>query len=254
MRKQIPREPASSPVQAVHRSPPTDGPEGSRGRGRPRDASKHASIVLAAQTLFISHGYAATSMEAIAEQAGVSKLTVYNQFGSKQDIFVAAVKAKCAEMLSSLHLATTGRMPPRRALVSVGHAFLGLILSAEAVAMFRLIVQERSPELSELFYRSAIVPTIEQVAGVLAGLETGDNLSFGDPMQASCDYLDLLKGHPWLITMMGLPPMSPAELDRHVEHCADTMLRAWTIAPAPAAATGRRAPRPRAVPRASKRA
>ncbi|MCE2947663.1 MAG: TetR/AcrR family transcriptional regulator [bacterium] len=240
-------------MDPVHRSPPPDDPAArARGRGRPRDASKHASIVLAAQVLFISHGYAATSMEAIAEQAGVSKLTVYNQFGSKQDIFVAAVKAKCAEMLSSLDLATTGRMPPRRALVSVGHAFLGLIMSAEAVAMFRLIVQERSPELSGLFYRSAIVPTIEQVAAVIAAFEAGDTLSFGDPMQAAHDYLDLLKGHPWLLTMMGLPPMSPAELDRHVEHCADVMLRAWTSRPAPAA--GVRAPRTLTLPRAAKRA
>jgi TetR/AcrR family transcriptional repressor of mexJK operon len=252
MRKQLSREPAGSLAKIAHPSPPADGPEASRGRGRPRDASKHAAIVLAAQTLFISQGYAATSMEAIAEQAGVSKLTVYNQFGSKQDIFVAAVTAKCAEMLSSLDLATNGRMPPRRALVSVGHAFLGLILSTEGVAMFRLIVQERSPELSDLFYRSAIVPTIEQVAGVIAGLDPGDSLSFGDPRQASCDYLDLLKGHPWLLTMMGLPPMSPAELDRHVEHCADVMLRAWTSRPAPAA--GVRAPRPRTLPRAAKRA
>lgn len=195
--------------------------------------------MLAAQTLFISQGFGATSMEAIAERAGVSKLTLYNQFGSKQDIFVAAVTAKCDEMLGSLHLAAPGRMPVRRALVSTGHAFLGLILSPEAVAMLRLIMQERSPELSGLFYRSAIEPTTEQVAAVIAGFEASDQLDIGDPLQASCDYLDLLKGKPWLLTLMGLQPMSASELDQHVEHCADVMLRAWAapVARASAAAT-----------------
>jgi TetR/AcrR family transcriptional repressor of mexJK operon len=195
--------------------------------------------VRAAQTLFIAQGFGATSMEAIAERAGVSKLTLYNQFGSKQDIFVAAVTAKCEEMLGSLHLASPGRMPVRRALVSTGHAFLGLILSPEAVAMLRLIMQERSPELSGLFYRSAIEPTTEQVAAVIAGFEASDRLNIGDPLQAACDYLDLLKGQPWLVTLMGLQPMSASELDRHVEHCADVMLRAWTVPVARAAAAGR---------------
>jgi len=241
MRKRISHDVATPARPRARAVAPTLPPASARGRGRPRDASKHASIVVAAQALFISQGFGATSMEAIAERAGVSKLTLYNQFGSKQDIFVAAVTAKCNEMLASLDLASPGRMPVRRALVSTGHAFLGLILSAEAVAMLRLIMQERSPELSGLFYRSAIAPTIEQVAAVIAGFEASDRLRIGDPMQASRDYLDLLKGQPWLLTMMGLPPMSVPELDRHVEHCADVMLRAWTApaADVPAAAQGR---------------
>ncbi len=236
--------------------PAAEAPARSRGRGRPRDESKRASIVLAAQALFCANGYGATTMEAIAEHAGVSKLTVYNQFGSKQDMFVAAVTAKCAEMLAPLDLAATGHMPPRHALIATGHTFLGLLLSPEAVAMFRLIMQEQSSELSELFYRSAIQPTTEQVASVIAGFGPDAHLCVDDPRQAAHDYLDLIKGRPFLLSQMGLPPMGRAELERHVEHCADLMLRAWTRPAGTGAGNRTRttsAAGPAASPRRSKR-
>ena len=248
---------AVSTAAAGRAGPAQDDQAPARGRGRPRDESKRAAIVLAAQALFIEHGYGATSMEAIAEHAGVSKLTVYNQFGSKQEMFVAAVTAKCAAMLSSLDLAANGRLPPRRALVAIGHTFLGLLLSPEAVAMFRLIVQERSTELSELFYRSAIKPTIEQVAAVIAGFDADGRLAFDDPWQASSDYLDLVKGRPFLLSQMGLPPMGRAELERHVEHCADLMLRAWARPAVAAPGSSSRVAssvRPASAPRRPKRA
>ena len=40
-------------------------------RGRPSDMTKHAAIMTAAQKLFMENGYAATSMERIAETAQV---------------------------------------------------------------------------------------------------------------------------------------------------------------------------------------
>lgn len=193
----------------------------------------------------MAQGYNATSMDAIAERAGVSKLTLYNQFGSKQDIFVAAVSAKCAEMLAPLEVADARRMPPRRALLTIGHTFLGLVLSPAAIAMYRLLMHERSPELSGLFYRTAIVPTCEQVAAILVGLREDAKFDFDDPLQAACDYLDLLKGRPFVCELMGLPAMSRPELEAHVGHCADVMLRAWRAAPAtPGEAGARRRTRP----------
>jgi len=239
------RKRRSPTLPAPARAPTAEWPQVSgtapaRTRGRPRDASKRAAIVCSAQALFMAQGYNATSMDAIAERAGVSKLTLYNQFGSKQDIFVAAVGAKCAEMLAPLEMADARRLPPRRALIAIGHTFLGLVLSPEAVSMYRLLVQERSPELSGLFYRTAIVPTAEQVAAILAGLRGDPGLVFEDPMQAAGDYLDLLKGRPFVSTLMGLPEMSRAERDAHVEHCADVMLRAWRPTPDTAGGPGAR--------------
>jgi AcrR family transcriptional regulator len=45
-----------------------------------------ASILEAARLLFIAHGYAATTLQAIADQAGVAVQTVYAAFGSKREL------------------------------------------------------------------------------------------------------------------------------------------------------------------------
>jgi TetR/AcrR family transcriptional repressor of mexJK operon len=226
MRKQVPvsRPAAGAAAGASSAASATASP---RGRGRPRDESKRAAIIGAAQHLFIAQGFAGTSMEAIADRAGVSKLTVYNQFGSKQEMFAASLIAKCDEMLAPLDLDAVSGLPVRDALVAIGHTFLKLILSPAALAMFRLIAEEPSPELTELFHRNAILRTNEQIAAVLASYARKGTLRFDDADQAAWDYLTLVKGRPHVCLQIGLPPMSRRDLARHVEHCADFALRAW---------------------------
>lgn len=57
-----------------------------------RDKSKkRTSILNGAIDVFISMGYELASMDKIAETAGVSKRTVYNHFGSKENLFQAIV-------------------------------------------------------------------------------------------------------------------------------------------------------------------
>jgi len=63
-----------------------------------RDKSKKkAAILKGAEDIFISLGYELASMDKIAEQAGVSKRTVYNHFGSKENLFEVIVGELLAE-------------------------------------------------------------------------------------------------------------------------------------------------------------
>ncbi len=54
-------------------------------------------IVEAARSLFASRGYAETSMEAVAEEAGVSPRTVYTVFGTKKALLGAICEAWLVE-------------------------------------------------------------------------------------------------------------------------------------------------------------
>ncbi|SEG74909.1 transcriptional regulator, TetR family [Actinacidiphila yanglinensis] len=57
----------------------------------PRAERKRAAILRAARGLFLREGFDA-SVDQIAAEAGVSKVTVYNHFGSKQALFVEVIK------------------------------------------------------------------------------------------------------------------------------------------------------------------
>ena len=63
-----------------------------------RDTSKkRLSILDGAVRVFIENGYDASSMDRIAEQASVSKRTVYNHFASKEILFQEIITAFLAE-------------------------------------------------------------------------------------------------------------------------------------------------------------
>ena len=57
---------------------------------------KRTAIVDAARQSFLEGGYAQTSMDRIAEAAGVSVKTVYRHFQNKDDLFSAVMQAACS--------------------------------------------------------------------------------------------------------------------------------------------------------------
>jgi len=63
------------------------------GPGRPKDLAKREAILEASKALFVRLGFDAVSMDQIAAEAGVSKLTVYSHFGDKETLFAAAVQS-----------------------------------------------------------------------------------------------------------------------------------------------------------------
>lgn len=60
---------------------------------RARSARSRALIVNAAHAAFLEHGYVGTTIDGIAERAGVSVQTVYSGFGNKPALLVAALDA-----------------------------------------------------------------------------------------------------------------------------------------------------------------
>lgn len=62
-----------------------------RGR-RPGAPDTRAAILVAARSLFAEQGYAGTSVRAVASAAGVDAALVHHYFGTKDDLFIAALE------------------------------------------------------------------------------------------------------------------------------------------------------------------
>ena len=62
-----------------------------RGRGRPRSEEAHRAILGAAEKLLLEHGLAGVSMDEIADDAGVSKATIYRWWPSKELLALEAL-------------------------------------------------------------------------------------------------------------------------------------------------------------------
>ena len=60
--------------------------------------TKREAIVVSASRRFMTDGFAATSIEQVAADAGVSKVTIYNHFVDKRGLFAAAIDLECQKM------------------------------------------------------------------------------------------------------------------------------------------------------------
>ncbi|GAA2879201.1 TetR family transcriptional regulator [Actinoplanes cyaneus] len=65
-----------------------------RRTGRPRSQESRDAILLAATQLVVEQGYAAASIEKIAQRAGVGKQTIYRGWPSKGDVLMEALARK----------------------------------------------------------------------------------------------------------------------------------------------------------------
>jgi AcrR family transcriptional regulator len=88
-----------------------------RPRGRPRGAYATRSRILdAATSLIVENGYQSISLEDIAEKAGVSRRTIYDQFGSKRGVLEGIVNRMAEEGLPELLTAISQSKDPVEAL------------------------------------------------------------------------------------------------------------------------------------------
>jgi len=100
-----------------------------RAPGRPRSAASHQAIMRATLELLAETGLRATSMDAIAARAGVSKATIYRRWKSKEELI--------EELLDTLMglIPTIDEGDPREGLLAAGRVAQG----AAAAPMIQLI-------------------------------------------------------------------------------------------------------------------
>jgi AcrR family transcriptional regulator len=129
---------------------------------------KRALIVDAALRAFLDHGYAESSVNRIAEAAGVSIKTLYRHFESKEELFGAVMQAACSAQSSGSETAAGERSwyseEPAVALVLAGEEFLQHVLSEDQLALYRVLTRDahRCPELAPR-YREEIVGPREAI-------------------------------------------------------------------------------------------
>lgn len=87
-------------------------------------SSGRARILEQARRLFLEQGYAAVSMQQIADAAGVNKATLYHHFRDKEDLFLAVFGAELARIEGAVREALTDAGTLRQRLQRVAAWFL----------------------------------------------------------------------------------------------------------------------------------
>lgn len=200
--------------------------------GRPKDMEKRAAILDAAMSLFPARGYDGASVEAIAQAAGVSKLTVYSHFADKEALFGAAVTECCAQLLPHRLFAPPPAQPVEAALSGIGRAFVDLMMDERATSLHRVMVSQagQSQRLAEIFFGAGPRAALMEMEAFLRAADADGRLRIASPARAAEHFFCLLKGVRHMRVLVGLcPPPNPAERDTHVAEVVSVFLRAYAV-------------------------
>jgi TetR/AcrR family transcriptional regulator len=85
-------------------------------RNRRNPEASRSSILAAARTEFAAKGLNGARVDQIAKRAGVNKQLVYYYFGSKDDLYRAALEATYAEIRALERKLDLSALPPRQAM------------------------------------------------------------------------------------------------------------------------------------------
>ncbi len=194
---------------------------------------KQQAVLKAAASIFLTYGFSAATTDMIQRESGISKKTMYSCFPSKEAMFIAVMEYECAviaELFQAIH--ANGNIS--QTLMQLGTAYLQLILSPSASALFRVIIAEapRFPEIAHQFYMTGPKGVYEKLAKYLneaAKNREIDIQSIGDSA-ASILFINMVRGEAQLecLTHPEARP-SAVQINQWVKLAVTTFLNAFSV-------------------------
>ncbi|MFT4086457.1 MAG: TetR/AcrR family transcriptional regulator [Gordonia sp. (in: high G+C Gram-positive bacteria)] len=139
-------------------------------RARMTGAQRRLQLIEVARGLFAERGFEGTSVEEIAQRAGVSKPIVYEHFGGKEGLYAVVVDREMATLLEMI----TASLSNNRSLYRVQQVALALLTyMEERPDGFQILVRGESTSGEDgneaTRYGSLLNDAISQVEHILAG-------------------------------------------------------------------------------------
>ena len=189
-------------------------------------ARSRALLVKAAREAFLSSGYGESSVNRIAQEAGVSIKTLYRHFESKDELFGAVIAGLCVYPADLSVDLPWSEQPPEVAFVAMGLEYLNLILAPDELALYRVIIRDnvRFPQLSKQYRTDVILPREKVVAAYLETWTPRRDWRIREPTRAVSTFFALLQRELFEPMLLGAPQPAAADIHRQAEHAASDML------------------------------
>ncbi|OTG80232.1 TetR family transcriptional regulator [Acinetobacter sp. ANC 5054] len=186
--------------------------------GRPKDLEKRQRILESAKQLFLEMGYHGSSMNQIAQNAGVTKLTVYNHFQDKATLFTCAIEDTCEEILSTRPHQLHAGSDFLQALYEVCELAMNIINLPEAIKLDLLLLElaaEHSP-LVEQFYNASHLKLRQVWETLFRDAAAFDFIQAANPATQTELIVSLLAGLRHQEVLLGMRDCPTAEEQRDI--------------------------------------
>lgn len=198
--------------------------------GRPKSEEKKSEIIHAATELFLAQGYSKTSMDEVAQVAGVSKQTVYSHFKNKETLFQQVVILKSDELAPAPEILEQQGLSVQEVLTELGYGFTALLHCPESIGIHRIIISEatRDPTVAHLFYEVGPMRCIGNLANYFKQQHKKGRLNVPNAEEAAGHFFCLLKGIQHMAILMNILPCPTSEEQKiHVQTVVQMFLKLY---------------------------
>ncbi len=132
---------------------------------------RRAQLIAVALRLFSERGFRATTMDDVADAAGVTKPLVYQHFSSKRALYLELVDSVAKELVTQIATAVRGADGPRQQVERGYAAFFHMVVTHEDAFLLLYGRNEADPDLDDAQRRveNAIAESISPL--INAGLD-----------------------------------------------------------------------------------
>lgn len=188
------------------------------------DERKSDAILAAAAEVMAERGLSAP-MEEIARRAGVSKQTIYNRYGSKEELARAMAERRAETLAAPLGAAD---LSLEDALAAFARNLLDR--ADRKVGLLRMMVSAAggTPELARDIYEAGPRRSKMRLAQFLARASASGCLDVPDPEDAAEVFIGMVTGHGLVRALLGVGEVAEGDRrDARASEAARRFLRAY---------------------------
>ena len=146
---------------------------------RRRKAERPKEILDAAFFEFSRHGYAVTTLDQIAERAGVTKGTIYVYFANKEHLFISMVREVKQTALDTVHDMFERHDGSTADLLRAQFSFIyqHIVEDKRRREVVRMLIAEaeRFPELADRYHEEILSPCLDMLKqAIQRGIDRGE--------------------------------------------------------------------------------
>jgi AcrR family transcriptional regulator len=203
-------------------------PRGHGGRPSRQESAQLSDRILdVATALFLSDGFGATSIEAVARHAGISKRTFYHRFTGKEMLFEAVVRRLIERWTPPFDTALLEGADLADGLRRAAEHMLKVALTPEALALHRMVIAEarRFPKLAHVLHELGAAAGIERVARHLEARIARGEMGAVDAQFAAEQFILMVVTGPQRRALGLGTPLSSAALREWIDDTVELFLR-----------------------------
>jgi len=218
----------STGIKALQRT----GRRGAGGRPTREEAEvRDVRLLVVATHLFMERGFDGTSIDAVAEAAGISKPTVYARYHDKRDLFAAVLRKRIRDWLAPLSAAAEAQATEAKpksiktTLHELSRHMIAYTLAPEAGAVLRIISAQavQFPELAKLANEEGWLRAVRGVSSILRQSAARGQIKIDHPELAADMFLNLVLGHAKRLALYGIAT-DPETEERYRKAAVDFFL------------------------------